>query len=183
MTSAGLRPGTPDNLPLIGPAELDGLVLATGHYRNGILLAPLTADGDRRAARRRATARAGGAGPSGPIRGRARRARCGPGSRAATMIVALNGGAAELPEGARVADAVEAAGVGAATRGVAVGGRRRGRPPSRVEGDEARERSAWRWFMRSRADSASRARDAAGEPRSRRADADSSSAGAPGAPG
>jgi glycine oxidase len=41
---AGLRPGTPDNLPLIGPGAIDGLVLATGHYRNGILLAPLTAE-------------------------------------------------------------------------------------------------------------------------------------------
>jgi glycine oxidase len=41
---AGLRPGTPDNLPLIGPWMLDGLVLACGHYRNGILLAPLTGD-------------------------------------------------------------------------------------------------------------------------------------------
>jgi glycine oxidase len=41
--SAGLRPGTPDNLPLIGPGAIEGLVLATGHYRNGILLAPLTA--------------------------------------------------------------------------------------------------------------------------------------------
>jgi glycine oxidase len=41
---AGLRPGTPDNLPLIGPAALDGLVLACGHYRNGILLAPLTGE-------------------------------------------------------------------------------------------------------------------------------------------
>jgi glycine oxidase len=40
---AGLRPGTPDNLPLIGPGALDGLILACGHYRNGILLAPLTA--------------------------------------------------------------------------------------------------------------------------------------------
>jgi glycine oxidase len=40
---AGLRPGTPDNLPLIGPGVIEGLVLATGHYRNGILLAPLTA--------------------------------------------------------------------------------------------------------------------------------------------
>jgi glycine oxidase len=40
---AGLRPGTPDNLPLIGPGAVEGLVLATGHYRNGILLAPLTA--------------------------------------------------------------------------------------------------------------------------------------------
>jgi glycine oxidase len=41
---AGLRPGTPDNLPLIGPGVLDGLVLACGHYRNGILLAPLTGE-------------------------------------------------------------------------------------------------------------------------------------------
>jgi glycine oxidase len=42
--SAGLRPGTPDNAPVIGLGALDGLVLATGHYRNGILLAPATAD-------------------------------------------------------------------------------------------------------------------------------------------
>jgi glycine oxidase len=43
-TVAGLRPCTPDNAPLIGPSELDGLVLATGHFRNGILLAPATAE-------------------------------------------------------------------------------------------------------------------------------------------
>lgn len=42
--SAGLRPGTPDNLPLIGPTSLDGLLLATGHHRNGALLTPVTAD-------------------------------------------------------------------------------------------------------------------------------------------
>ncbi|HEY8082643.1 MAG TPA: glycine oxidase ThiO [Solirubrobacterales bacterium] len=41
---AGLRPGTPDNLPLIGPSGIEGLIWATGHYRNGILLAPLTAE-------------------------------------------------------------------------------------------------------------------------------------------
>jgi glycine oxidase len=41
---AGLRPTTPDNLPLIGPGALEGLVLATGHFRNGILLAPITAE-------------------------------------------------------------------------------------------------------------------------------------------
>jgi glycine oxidase len=40
--AAALRPGTPDNLPLIGPGALEGLILATGHYRNGILLAPLS---------------------------------------------------------------------------------------------------------------------------------------------
>jgi glycine oxidase len=42
-TVAGLRPGSPDNAPLLGPAGVDGLVVATGHYRNGILLAPVTA--------------------------------------------------------------------------------------------------------------------------------------------
>jgi glycine oxidase len=42
--TAGLRPGTPDNLPLVGPGAIEGLVLATGHYRNGILLAPLAAE-------------------------------------------------------------------------------------------------------------------------------------------
>ncbi len=41
--TAGLRPGTPDNLPVIGNTAIEGLVLATGHYRNGILLAPVTA--------------------------------------------------------------------------------------------------------------------------------------------
>ena len=41
--TAGLRPGTPDNLPVIGPTSIEGLFLATGHYRNGILLAPVTA--------------------------------------------------------------------------------------------------------------------------------------------
>jgi glycine oxidase len=40
---AGLRPGTPDNAPIIGPGALEGLHWATGHYRNGVLLAPITA--------------------------------------------------------------------------------------------------------------------------------------------
>ncbi len=44
-TSAGLRPATPDNAPLLGPSsELEGLHWATGHHRNGILLAPVTAE-------------------------------------------------------------------------------------------------------------------------------------------
>ncbi|MGW2522216.1 glycine oxidase ThiO [Streptomyces sp. NPDC001617] len=43
-TRAGLRPGSPDNAPLLGPTELDGLLLATGHYRNGVLLTPVTGD-------------------------------------------------------------------------------------------------------------------------------------------
>jgi glycine oxidase len=41
----GLRPGSPDNAPIIGESGLPGLVHATGHFRNGILLAAVTADG------------------------------------------------------------------------------------------------------------------------------------------
>ncbi len=37
------RPGTPDNRPLIGPSGVDGVLLAAGHFRHGVLLAPLTA--------------------------------------------------------------------------------------------------------------------------------------------
>jgi glycine oxidase len=41
--AAGLRPATPDNMPRIGWSGIDNVAVATGHYRNGILLAPLTA--------------------------------------------------------------------------------------------------------------------------------------------
>jgi glycine oxidase len=41
-TAARLRPATPDNVPVV--AEVDGIVWATGHYRNGVLLAPIAAD-------------------------------------------------------------------------------------------------------------------------------------------
>ncbi|MEU9139444.1 glycine oxidase ThiO [Streptomyces sp. NPDC048404] len=43
-TRAGLRPCSPDNAPLLGPSALDGLLLATGHHRNGVLLTPVTGD-------------------------------------------------------------------------------------------------------------------------------------------
>lgn len=42
-TWCGLRPDTPDHLPSLGPTDIDGLLIATGHFRNGILLAPITA--------------------------------------------------------------------------------------------------------------------------------------------
>jgi glycine oxidase len=42
-TWSGLRPGTPDDLPILGPTDVEGLSIATGHYRNGILLTPITA--------------------------------------------------------------------------------------------------------------------------------------------
>ncbi|MET8690465.1 glycine oxidase ThiO [Streptomyces sp. NPDC004732] len=43
-TCAGLRPGSPDNAPMLGPTRLAGLHLATGHHRNGVLLTPVTGD-------------------------------------------------------------------------------------------------------------------------------------------
>jgi len=42
-TWAGLRPDTPDHLPILGPTDIEGLLIATGHYRSGVLLAPITA--------------------------------------------------------------------------------------------------------------------------------------------
>jgi glycine oxidase len=41
---SGLRPGSPDDLPIIGPGLVEGLVVATGHHRNGVLLTPITAE-------------------------------------------------------------------------------------------------------------------------------------------
>jgi glycine/D-amino acid oxidase-like deaminating enzyme len=40
---AGLRPGTPDELPILGETAISGYFVASGHYRDGILLAPITA--------------------------------------------------------------------------------------------------------------------------------------------
>ncbi|HEV2300596.1 MAG TPA: FAD-dependent oxidoreductase, partial [Stellaceae bacterium] len=42
-TWVGFRPGSRDDAPILGPSGIDGLVIATGHYRNGILLTPITA--------------------------------------------------------------------------------------------------------------------------------------------
>jgi len=42
-TWAGLRPDSPDHLPILGPTDIEGLLMATGHFRSGILLTPITA--------------------------------------------------------------------------------------------------------------------------------------------
>jgi glycine oxidase len=42
-TWAGLRPDSPDHLPILGPTDMEGLLIATGHFRSGILLTPITA--------------------------------------------------------------------------------------------------------------------------------------------
>jgi len=39
----GLRPDSPDHLPILGPTDLQGLIIATGHFRSGVLLTPITA--------------------------------------------------------------------------------------------------------------------------------------------
>jgi len=43
-TWTGFRPGSPDDAPILGPSAIEGLILATGHHRNGILLMPISAD-------------------------------------------------------------------------------------------------------------------------------------------
>ena len=106
---AGLRPATPDNLPAIGPGALDGLVWATGHFRNGIVLAPVTAE---LVAAVLTGERAARTGRRPPIRAGSR--------RGARMKVLLNGSEAELADGATVLTAVEALDLPAAGRGVAV---------------------------------------------------------------
>jgi glycine oxidase len=42
-TWSGLRPDSPDHLPILGPTDVDGLLMATGHFRSGVLLTPITA--------------------------------------------------------------------------------------------------------------------------------------------
>ena len=104
---AGLRPATPDNLPAIGRGRARRPVWATGHYRNGILLTPVTADSSPRRWRR-AAARVRAARRSAAVRGGPR------------MKVVLNGEAAELADGATVTTALASLDLPAAGRGVAV---------------------------------------------------------------
>ena len=143
---AGLRPATPDNLPAIGPGALDGLVWATGHFRNGILLAPITAElvaacspargcpSGRR--RRSATVRRGATheGPAQRQRGRAGRRRDG-----LTAVEALDlpgGRARRRRRGRRRGGAAHAVGDARAERGRA--GRGPARDPGRLNGHDRR---------------------------------------------
>ena len=109
---ARLRPGTPDNAPVLGPAQLPGLVLATGHFRAGVLLAPVTADTVAAYLRGGesdplwsafAPARFAPVGPAGAGAG-ARAAAPGPGAAvpapAGAAAKAATGAAAKAPAGA-----------------------------------------------------------------------------------
>ncbi len=104
---AGLRPGTPDNLPLIGPSGTPGLVLATGHSRGGVLLTPLTGAPSREVA----------TGWRSPAR-HGRFTRDDSGIFHDTPMSSVNGAAHEVPDGTTVAQAVHT--LTAATTGVAV---------------------------------------------------------------
>ena len=122
--SAGMRPGTPDNAPVLGPGAVAGLHWATGHYRHGILLAPITAEmrsRPRLPARRRPSSR----------RGLRRVRRCGVGS--VTVLVTSTASERELDAGAHGGRVVGAAGRRPEGRGVAVA----------VDG-EVVPRGAWR---------------------------------------
>ena len=131
---AGLRPATPDNLPAIGRGALDGLVWATGHYRNGILLA------------------AGHRPSSSPPRCAASRCRTGPRAAdpralraGAGMKVVLNG---EAPSSRRRRDGAGAARrrstCPAAARGVAVAVDAEVVPRGEWDDDDARRGRAGR---------------------------------------
>ena len=112
---AGLRPGTPDNLPVIG--EHGGVIWATGHYRNGILLADVTAEAVASSSRAPA-----------PRVGRRLRPRAL--LRGARMKVLVNGEPTELETGATVAVRPDHARRPRPRRRGR--GRRRGRPARRV---------------------------------------------------
>ncbi len=127
--SVGLRPGTPDNAPAIGPAAVDGLIWATGHYRNGILLAPLTAElvlgvlaGEHQldgllpacAPERFALDDGGGGGGGG-------------------VVIVLNGERSELRAGETLAELLLGTGTRRGRTRRRGGGRRRGRPAGQME--------------------------------------------------
>ncbi len=138
--SAGLRPATPDNCPVIGPGDAPGLHWAIGHHRNGILLTPITAElvadalagvaptelagalapGRFATAAPAANPAAAGAGASGQGEGEGR-----------PMIVTINGERREIPSAATVATVIELLGVGAGSPRGGGGARRRGRQAGR----------------------------------------------------
>ena len=119
----GLRPATPDNTPRIGWTALDGVLAAVGHYRNGILLAPLTAA---------AVVDLVGRAPGGA-------AHRGAGAGVSALALRVNGEPVEVRPGATIADLV----AGAHGRGRPQGRGRRRRPlrrPTLGVGDHPRPR-------------------------------------------
>ena len=102
--AAGLRPATPDNTPYVGPLSIAGVVVATGHFRSGIHLAPLTAARRGRPRRRRTI--------------RPRRPGAHPGVTALALTV--NGEPFEVAAGSTIADLVARVTEDVEPKGVAV---------------------------------------------------------------
>ena len=134
----GLRPGTPDNAPAIGPGALEGLTWAAGHHRNGILLAPLTADlvagvlAGERPAEEPLLACAPERFAAAPLA--AALGRCARRERGRLMI-SLNGRSCEVPAGESLAVVLRDLGIAPDARGVAV-----------AVDDEVVPRAAWESF-------------------------------------
>ena len=100
-TRAALRPGSPDNAPLIGPTALPGLLSATGHYRHGVLLTPATADGVAEILATGTVPRGAGALQPPTFH------RASPEMSAEhTMQLSVNGEPSQIAEGSTVADLV-----------------------------------------------------------------------------
>ena len=131
-SAAGLRPGSPDNLPLIGALGPEGLLVATGHHRNGMLLAPVTADAVAALLR------------GDPVPGAGAGGRPGPAGRHEHEEVARGRldqrERRELDDDATVPDALGALGLPHTRCGG--GRRRRGRAEGAVGGHGARRRRA-----------------------------------------
>ena len=138
-TFAGLRPTTPDNTPLIGRSERTGLVFATGHHRNGVLLASITGDlvADALAG---AAPEAGLAPDRFAVRGGGR-------------VITVNGDRrASCPPARASRDVLDALGVEPGRRGVAIAVDGEVVPRARMGHDEPRgRRAASRSSRRSRA--------------------------------
>ena len=119
--AAGLRPGSPDNLPMIGWLE-PGVLAATGHDRNGILLAPITVDAVLALLRDK------------PVPEQAQR-RPGTLGEEIAHEVTVNGDELDLPDGARRRRRARA--IGTPARGIAVAAERRGGAPRPTGHDTA----------------------------------------------
>ena len=118
-TTTGLRPGSPDNAPMVGATEVRGLVVATGHYRNGFLLAPLTAGEVVGVIAGRTSAPCGATGPFAPFgpdrfapgarpTGGGTRRGTGPVGDQRVSAALVNGAPWDVAPGATVAELVSA---------------------------------------------------------------------------
>ena len=140
---AGLRPGTPDGLPFLGPTPIAGFFLACGHYRNGILLAPATRALDGRCDRKQHDSRT--LGPSRSTAGAREESPRGPNHL--RVKATINGASARPARGAHGQRPARAAGL--APRRVRRRSQRSRRPASGVRHGSSTRRRPSRNYHRS----------------------------------